>query len=287
MDLNKIHYFLAAAELQNFTRAAETCHIAQTTMSKYIGTLEEELGCTLFVRAHRTARLTEEGERFYEGMKKISQQYQELCRDLCRPGGSGLRIGMLTTDYEDFPILRSFELANPDIPVYFSFGEEERLLSDLHRRRLDALICPNILSLHTRGGGKRLMCQDLVTIEESFVCSRELLARHGSIQAVIASQPFITKAADTAYQEFCRGKLAELYGSTFPEALVATSFSQQLLLLNLSRGFALLPSLAGAEYENLVFFPTPEVFFETAQLLYQQDFVPSGLAALLAHIHQA
>lgn len=42
MDINKLYYFFAAAESDSFTRAAEHCHIAQTTMSKYIAQLEEE-----------------------------------------------------------------------------------------------------------------------------------------------------------------------------------------------------------------------------------------------------
>lgn len=284
MDLNKIHYFITAARLKNFTSAARACSIAQTTMSKYISSLEEELGCRLFVRTHKTARLTEQGERFYEGIVRIFEQYQELCREISGAGGSELRIGMLTVDYEDFPVLRSFELSHPDISVYFSFGEEEKLLSDLQKRRLDALICPNILTLHHNGSGKTPVRRNLVTIEESLVCSRELLTRLGSVAAVIASQPFITKTTDASYQKFCREKLLELYGSTFSRTLIAGSFSQQLLFLNLSRGFAIIPSLAGAEYENLVFFPTPEIFFETAQLLYQQDFVSPSLQALLEHV---
>lgn len=47
MDLAKIQYFLEAARLTNFTQAARNCHIAQTTMTKYITQLEKELGCRL------------------------------------------------------------------------------------------------------------------------------------------------------------------------------------------------------------------------------------------------
>ncbi len=50
MDLTKIHYFLEAARLANFTQAAKNCNIAQTTMTKYIPHLERELGCPLFRR---------------------------------------------------------------------------------------------------------------------------------------------------------------------------------------------------------------------------------------------
>lgn len=36
MDIDKLYYFFAAAESESFTKAADRCHIAQTTMSKYI-----------------------------------------------------------------------------------------------------------------------------------------------------------------------------------------------------------------------------------------------------------
>ena len=56
MDLNKIHYFFKAVEYKNFTQAANACHIGQTTMSKYIAVLEQELQTQLFIREHRTQR---------------------------------------------------------------------------------------------------------------------------------------------------------------------------------------------------------------------------------------
>lgn len=287
MDFDKLHYFFAAAELQNFTKAAQSCHIAQTTMSKYIAGLEQELGCPLFVRSHKTASLTPQGQQLYEGMKGLYEQYQTLCQQIQRAGSQELRIGMLTTDYEDFPILRSFERAHPSVAVYFSFGEEGRLLADLEQHRLDALICPNILFCPPEGtAGDALAHADLVTIEQSLVCSRELLERCGSLPAVIKSQPFLTKALGSSYPELCREQLRQLYGTAFRSVTVANSYSHQLLLLNLSRGFAIIPSMAQAEYGNLIFFPAPAALHETEQLLYRQDHIPPGLQALLAHIHE-
>ena len=43
-----------AVEYKNFTQAANACHIGQTTMSKYIAVLEQELQTQLFIREHRT-----------------------------------------------------------------------------------------------------------------------------------------------------------------------------------------------------------------------------------------
>ena len=70
MYLNRIHYFFKAVEYKNFTQAANAYHIGQTTMSKYIAVLEQELQTQLFIREHRTLTLTKQGKQFYEGMKK-------------------------------------------------------------------------------------------------------------------------------------------------------------------------------------------------------------------------
>lgn len=107
MDLNKIHYFFKAVEYKNFTQAANACHIGQTTMSKYIAVLEQELQTQLFIREHRTLTLTKQGKQFYEGMKNIYASYQTLCQNIQQT--NTLHIGMKTTDFTDFEILESFE----------------------------------------------------------------------------------------------------------------------------------------------------------------------------------
>lgn len=61
MDLRILRYFLAICEEKNISKAAESLHIAQPSLSKQIKDLEEELGVTLFIRGHRQITLTEEG----------------------------------------------------------------------------------------------------------------------------------------------------------------------------------------------------------------------------------
>ena len=285
MDLSKIYYFLRAAELQNFTKAAQSCNIAQTTMSKYITVLEQEVGCQLFSRSHKTAVLTPQGKKFYEGMRNIAQQYQALCCEISRDESRELRIGMITTDYADFPILRSFQESFPEVSIFFSFSVEGRLLEDLHQRRLDALICPNVWTLND-GIQEEIERLDLFTMEVSLVCSRELLSRCGSIEKVIAACPMITKTADSRYQALCREHLLRQYGQAFSDAITVSGFPQQLLMLNLSKGFSIAPSVSGGEYESLVLFPAPEALHETVQLLYRRDYVSGSLHKLIEHIHE-
>lgn len=50
MELRILRYFLAVVREENISRAAETLHVTQPTLSRQISQLEEEVGAPLFVR---------------------------------------------------------------------------------------------------------------------------------------------------------------------------------------------------------------------------------------------
>ncbi len=69
MVLPEIRFLQAAAVLAeelNFSRAAERLHIDQSTLSKRIHELEDQIGLRLFVRNHHDVQLTEAGRHFVE-----------------------------------------------------------------------------------------------------------------------------------------------------------------------------------------------------------------------------
>ena len=50
MEMHQVRYFLAVARELNFTRAAESCHVAQPSLTRAIKQLEDEFGGELFRR---------------------------------------------------------------------------------------------------------------------------------------------------------------------------------------------------------------------------------------------
>lgn len=85
MELRHIRYFLAIAELNNLSRAAEKVFVAQSTLSHALRQLEDELGIALFDRVGRTIRLTQAGRVFRDyasrtlnEAKRATQALQEL-----------------------------------------------------------------------------------------------------------------------------------------------------------------------------------------------------------------
>jgi LysR family hydrogen peroxide-inducible transcriptional activator len=71
VEIHQVLYFVRLAQLGNFTRAAEACHVSQPTLSHQIAKLEQELARPLFERLGRGARLTDAGRVFKERAEQI------------------------------------------------------------------------------------------------------------------------------------------------------------------------------------------------------------------------
>lgn len=74
MDLNRLKYFITAAEEQCITRAAEKLHITQPPLTRHIHSLEEELGVSLMNRTGRGVELTEAGKVALKYAKEINDK---------------------------------------------------------------------------------------------------------------------------------------------------------------------------------------------------------------------
>ena len=91
MDIRVLRYFLAVAREENITRAAESLHIAQPTLSKQLMDLEKELGKKLFIRGKRKITLTEDGvllrKRADEIVELLEKTEREICSDTAEVSG--------------------------------------------------------------------------------------------------------------------------------------------------------------------------------------------------------
>ena len=71
MELRVLEYFLAVARKESISKAAESLHLSQPTLSRQIRNLEEELGKQLLIRGNRRVTLTDEGRLLQKRAEEI------------------------------------------------------------------------------------------------------------------------------------------------------------------------------------------------------------------------
>ena len=120
LDTDQLRSFLAIVDCGSFTKAAERVHKTQSAVSMHIRRLEEQLGCALFVKHGRGARLTAEGERLIEYARRIIQVEAGALAALSRKGLRGAaRLGIPDDYAESFlaEILARFNRRHPLVEV--------------------------------------------------------------------------------------------------------------------------------------------------------------------------
>lgn len=78
--IDRLKVFTRAAEMQSFTKAASALKMTKPSVSRYILSLEEELGVSLFIRTTRQIELTDTGRYFYEKAQDILSEINDAKR---------------------------------------------------------------------------------------------------------------------------------------------------------------------------------------------------------------
>lgn len=142
MFIRQMTYLLALAREKHFARAAETCHVTQSTLSAGLKSLERELGMTLVVREPRFMGLTPEGERVAEWASQILADYESLKQDVgtYREGLKGtLRLGAIPAAMPTVALLTApFCAKHPGVTVDIQSVSSLAIQSGLEKFELDA-----------------------------------------------------------------------------------------------------------------------------------------------------
>jgi LysR family hydrogen peroxide-inducible transcriptional activator len=133
MELHQLRYLVAVARTENFSRAAEHCHVALPSLSQQIQKLEDELGERLFDRLPRRAKLTAAGEAFLPRAQRILAEIDLAQREVRDAQGmvqGAVTIGVLPTIAPYFlpRIIAAFSKEFPRVEVIVQEDTTARLL---------------------------------------------------------------------------------------------------------------------------------------------------------------
>ncbi len=148
MNFDQVLFFLAVERHCNFTVAAEDCYVSQSSISKQIKHLEEELGVALFERDKRCVKLTEQGEMFSKFAHQVSSLYDQLKTDICRTSNQGpvtIKVSSIPVleQYGIIPIFTEFKRKFPEIQFEITEHDPKFVLDDINKRSVDIAILRN------------------------------------------------------------------------------------------------------------------------------------------------
>ena len=243
MDFRKLIYFHYVATYQNFTKAAEECHIAQTAMSRYIASLEQELSFPLFDRSHKHVTLTPAGAAFWEKTKQLLDLYQNAVaesHDIANGFDRQLTVGyggferQLVARYVD-----GFLKKNPKTSVVIYYYSYDEMLSHLLTQKCDVVFGP----------GNRLNGVANLRMEETYVSAyylavstRNPLASQTEVDAALLNgKALVCPSEKGVYQDGVYEKLCSRLGFQPGKILHTNATQSQLVMVELDLAMAIVP----------------------------------------------
>lgn len=203
MELNQLHYFQVVAKYQHMTRAAEELHISQSSLSKTIAMLENEVGTRLFDRIGRRIVLNSVGKQFLERIDRGLMEIDDAVREAAAEDH-----GVVSFATSNPPIcaayLYDFICEHPNIHLQHYPMPYKRIREALEQGQIDFAISYDSLTSDT-------VAWDVLGWEEVLllVSEKHPLASEGSVPLEkMHGDAFVFNNADFGISEigsdFCR-----------------------------------------------------------------------------------
>jgi len=135
MDLWQLHIFSKVVTLKSFSKAGESIHLSQPTISSHIKDLESHFGCRLIDRLGKEALPTKAGELLFAYASRLMAlrdeaetamaEFQGSLKGHFFIGGSTIPGGYILPK-----LIGQFTRTYPDVSISLSIGDTEKIIKD-------------------------------------------------------------------------------------------------------------------------------------------------------------
>ncbi|MGB3695889.1 MAG: transcriptional regulator CynR [Gordonia sp. (in: high G+C Gram-positive bacteria)] len=294
MELRQIKYVLAVADHGNFTRAAESLHISQPTLSQQIKQFERALGVELLDRSGRTVTLTDAGRAYTHHARLALRDLdaaQRAVHDVQDLSRGHLRLSMTPTftAYLIGPLLHEFRVRHPGVTVTIRETTQARIENDLVLDEIDLGI--GLSDQHASGVEARPLFTESLTV---VVGRRHPLARRHTPLPVAAleAEPLCLLSRDFSTRVQIDEHLAEL-GLTPRIAVEASSISALMEIVKHGDMATILPDAVTRAHPDLIPVPSEapmpirQVRLLRRSTAYHSVAARAFVSVLLDHVNRA
>lgn len=187
MEIRVLRYFLAIAQEQSISGAAEVLHLSQPTLSRQIKDMEDELGKQLLIRGNRKITLTEEGMILRKRAEEIIDLIQKTENEITLTDetiSGNIYIGAGETDAirSIAKIAKSLNIDYPQIHYHITSGDAVDIEDKLDKGLFDFGILLdhfdiskyNYLSLPMKNVWGVLMRRDSSLADKEYITPEDL-----------------------------------------------------------------------------------------------------------------
>ncbi len=144
-SLKQLKYLCAVAEHRHFSKAAESCHVTQSTLSAAIQELESQLGVMIFERNKKSVLITPLGEKLLIQARRILgdvEDFVSVAKAHEEDLAGELRLGVIPTigPFLLPPILSDLRKSYGKLKLYLKEEMSAQLVQQLQQGQLDLLI---------------------------------------------------------------------------------------------------------------------------------------------------
>lgn len=275
MDIPLLRCFLSAAYANNFSKAAVENNISQSSFSKKIKALEEELHVKLFDRNNSKTVLTEAGECFFKHAKLILDAYQTMERDLSTyvtNGKSIISIATIpiTTQYNITAYLAEFKMNNPKTDFHVVEAESDVVLSSLHNSK-----CTFAITRTDFLDTEKYIIQPLVEDRLVVLMSQEhCRAKRDSISlADLVNERFVFPTSQSDLYHICLNACNEAGFSPNIAFSISGRIDLTLSFVRKSNAISLIMKnvLSSANLSGLIAIPLQECICSTTAIIWKKE----------------
>lgn len=142
MELRHLRYFLAAAEHGSFRKAGVALGVQESSVSRRIRDLEDQLGASLFQRHNGGVRLTFAGQRFRRQAEDMLRHMRDSAQDVAAIGraeNGRIKVGILPSLAAGFlaELFRAYDQHHGGVHIDFQEGETAAHAAAVARLDLD------------------------------------------------------------------------------------------------------------------------------------------------------
>ncbi|MEU3028601.1 LysR family transcriptional regulator [Streptomyces incarnatus] len=287
MELRHLQHFVAVAEDQHFTRAAERLMVSQSGLSASIRALERELRAPLFVRTTRRVTLTEAGRALLAEAERILAQVRAAHEAVAAV--QGVLRGTLALGTEQCiagvhvaRLLAAFRGAHPDVEIRLRQAGSGALAEEVAAGRLDLAF-----AYRTRADGDQLRSVSLTSEPMTVLCHpQHRLAAAGALLGTgdLAGEVFVDFHPDWGPRRATDAAFAAA-GVRRTVALEVNDVHTLLDLVDENLGVAVVPRHFRHKRPTLTALPlkgTGEAEYETVALLPHEHSTSPAARALMA-----